>query len=414
LRILIVSQYFWPENFRINDLAAGLVERGHDVSVLTGIPNYPGGQFFPGYGLFRNLRQKYRGVTIIRVPLFPRGKSSGLRLLLNYASFAFLASVLGPLVCRRRLDLIFVCQLSPVTVGLPALVLKKLKRVPVLLWILDLWPQSLSATGAISSPKVLAFAEKGVRFIYRGCDRILVASRGFIPSVCEMGVDRKRIEYFPNWFEPEYYLLPTESAEPEQNVLPKGFIVMFAGNIGVAQDFESIVAAAEMLKPHPDIHLVVIGDGRKVDWVKGEVQRRGLLGQVHLLGRHQPSEMASFFAQADVMLVTLKKDPMFSITIPGKIQSYMACGRPIVAALEGEGDRLIRESGAGLVSGAENPEELAAAILAMYRMPKSDREEMGRRGREYCESNFDRETLINRLRDWAQEMAAGDLLRVEH
>jgi colanic acid biosynthesis glycosyl transferase WcaI len=408
LRILIVSQYFWPESFRINDLAAGLVERGHQVSVLTGIPNYPGGRFFPGYGLLSNLRQNYRGVRIMRIPLIPRGKGHGIQLVLNYVSFAFLASALAPILCGRNMDLIFVCQLSPVTVALPALVLKKLRKVPLLMWILDLWPESLAATGMVRSRKVLALAERLVRFIYHGCDRILVASRGFVPSLYAKGVREGQIEYFPNWFEPEYCILPEQRAETGRTRLPEGFRVMFAGNIGVAQDFENILIAVEKLKAHPDIHLIVIGDGRRFEWVKGEVQRRGLHGQVHLLGWYPPSEMAYLFAQADVMLVTLKKDPMFAMTIPGKIQSYMACGRPIVAALDGEGASLINESGAGLVVGSEDPESLSRAILTMYKMPRSDREAMGRRGRDYCESSFEREMLLDRLNRWAEEMVATD------
>jgi len=409
LNILVVTQYFWPENFRINDLTAGLVQRGHNVTVLTGIPNYPAGRVFPGYGLFRKKRQRYCGAEVVRIPLIPRGKGGGISLALNYLSFALLASILAPFLCPKKIDIIFVCQQSPITVGLPALVLKKLKRRPILLWILDLWPETFAATSTIHSRKVLEAVEKITHLIYHGADRILVASQGFIPSLCTRGIARDRIEYLPNWVEPEYRTLQYHDFQTEGRRLPEGFHIMFAGNIGAAQDFESILAAADKLKTQPDIDFVIIGDGRRFEWLKGEVQRRDLHGHMHLLGRHDPDEMSSFFAQADAMLVTLKKDSIFSITVPGKIQSYMACGRAIVAALDGEGARVIRESGAGLLCPPEDADALANIILSMYRMPRLNREAMGRKGREYCESHFQREVLIDRLDVWMREMSTTDL-----
>jgi len=350
------------------------------------------------------MRQTYGGAEVIRIPLIPRGKGGRIQLTLNYLSFALLASLLVPFLCPKQIDIIFVWQTSPVTAGLPALVLKRLKRAPILFWILDLWPESFAAVANIPSPKVLKAIEKVVHLVYHGADRILVASRGFVPNLCALGIERERIEYFPNWVEPEYDTLQSQNPRTGGPQLPEGFRIMFAGNIGAAQDFASILGAAERLKTYPDIHLIVIGDGRRFAWLKDEVQRRGLHGHMHLLGRYPPGQMSWFFAQADAMLVTLKKDLIFSITVPGKIQSYMACGRPIVASLDGEGARMITESGAGLVSPAEDPEALVNVILAMYRMPKPNREAMGRRGREYCDSSFRREILIDRLQGWMQEM----------
>lgn len=397
MKVLIVSQYFWPENFRINDLASGLVERGHEVTVLTGVPNYPAGKFFPGYGLL-NRGEFYQGVRVYRVPLVSRGNGSSLRLITNYLSYALTACLLGPFLCRGSYDIIFVCQLSPVTVGLPALLLKKIKRIPIIFWILDLWPESLSATGAIRSPVILKWVDVLVRYIYRGCDKIIVASRGFIPSVAAKLYGSRRIGYFPNWQEPAY-----GSAQPVSYGLPAGFRVVFAGNIGAAQDFETIIATAEKLKGYQDLQWIIIGDGRRLEWVKEQVAMRGLSASFHLMGRYPPEAMPAFFAQADVMLVTLKRDPAFALTVPGKIQSYMACGRPIVAALDGEGGRLISESGAGLSSPAEDVDALAESVLAMYRMSKEEREMMGKRGKEYCEENFERDMLIDRLESWMRE-----------
>ena len=404
MKVLIVSQYFWPENFRVNDLAAGLVDRGHEVTVLTGVPNYPDGKFFAGYGWLKKTREKYLGACVIRVPLLPRGSASGIRLALNYLSFALSASVLGPFLCRGKYDLIFVCQLSPATVGLPALVLKKLKKVPILYWILDLWPESLSATGAVRSAKVLAVVDSMMGLIYRGCDKIVVSSQGFLPSIAAKGVAGERTGFFPNWYEPEYRANPGQDEGASPVGMPSGFRVMFAGNIGVAQDFESILSAAELLLPFPEIHWIILGDGRNFDWVKKQVALRGLTERVILLGRHAPEAMSGYFSLADAMLVTLKEDPVFALTVPGKIQSYMACGRPIVAALDGEGGRLIRDSGAGLSSPAEDAEALAQSVLAMYRMPKEEREAMGLRGKAYCEENFEREMLIDRAEKWMREL----------
>lgn len=402
MHILFVSQYFWPENFRVNDLVSGLIERGYTVKVLTGIPNYPEGRFFAGYGIFRNTSQEYYGAKIVRVPLVPRGKGGAGRLMLNYISFAFFSCILAPFLCYEKFDLIFVCQLSPVTVGLPALLLKKLKKVPILLWVLDLWPESLSATGAVRSTKVLGVVDRLVRFIYHGCDKIVVSSKGFIPSVASKGVGLDNLGYFPNWYEPEY-----NTKQPEKAALPHGFRIMFAGNIGAAQDFDTIIATAEKLKGYSEIHWVILGDGRKSEWVMKQVTLRGLTNTFHLMGRYPPEAMAGFFSQADVMLVTLKRDPIFSLTVPGKIQSYMACGRPIVAALDGEGGHLVAESGAGLSVPSEDPDALAEAVLTMYRMSKEERDAMGISGKKYCEANFDREMLIDRLEGWMRDLTAG-------
>jgi glycosyltransferase involved in cell wall biosynthesis len=375
------------------------------VTVLTGTPNYPDGKFAAGYGVFRKWRENYNGARVIRIPLVPRGGGSGVQLALNYSSFAVCASLLGPFLCPNKIDLIFVCQLSPVTVAIPAIVLKRLKKVPLLMWILDLWPESLAATGAIRSSGVLSGVEKLVRWIYRNADKIVVGSRGFINSVNAKGAGEEKVGYFPNWYEPGFGTnLVTSEFAPTR--LPEGFLVMFAGNIGVAQDFESILAAAQRLQGIEDIHWIILGEGRRFGWLQEQVRERGLSDRIHLLGWHPQQEMAWFFAQADVMLVTIKRDPMFALTIPGKIQSYMACGRPIVAALDGEGGRLVVESGAGIASSSEDPEGLANAVLTMHRMSTEEREAMGMRGKQYCENNFDRTVLMDRFEGWMRGLVS--------
>jgi glycosyltransferase involved in cell wall biosynthesis len=405
LKILVVTQYFWPENFRINDLATGLRERGHEVTVFTGKPNYPDGRYFSGYGFFRRPREEFNGMPVIRVPLAPRGRGGGFRLALNYLSFALFACLLAPLRVRGDFDAILVYEPSPITVGLPALILKRLKRVPVLFWVQDLWPESLSATGALRAPWIINAVKRLVRFIYRGCDLILVQSSAFIEPVMAFGIPGERVAYFPNSAEELYRPVAVEPDAPERARLPAGFCVMFAGNVGAAQDFETIMAAAERLKSRPDIHWIIVGDGRMLPWVEAEIDRRGVHATVHLAGRHPVESMPRWFALADVMLVTLRKDPIFALTIPAKAQSYLACARPIIAALDGEGARVIREAGAGIVVTSGNAAALAEAVLALYGMPVAERQAMGERGRRYFEQHFERGHLLGQLERWMSELA---------
>jgi glycosyltransferase involved in cell wall biosynthesis len=406
MRILLVTQYFWPESFRINDLAQGLAERGHEVTVYTGKPNYPGGRFFEGYGFFGRARERWNGITVLRVPLVPRGAGGRLGLALNYSSFALLASLAAPFRVRGRFDAILVYEPSPVTVGLPALVLKRLKRAPLLFWVQDLWPESLEATGAVRARWMLRAVARLVRFIYRGCDRILVQSRAFVGPIRAFGIPEERIAYFPNSAEPFYRPLELEPDAPERARLPAGFRVMYAGNVGAAQDFGTILAAAERLRAERELHWIVLGDGRALPWVRSEIERRGLGASVHLLGRHPVETMPRWFALADAMLVTLRPDPVFALTVPTRVQSYLACARPIVAALEGEGARVVREAGAGLVVPPGDPAALAEAVLALRRMPEAERRAMGERGRRYFEEHFEREALLARLEGWLREHAA--------
>lgn len=400
MKILIITQYFWPENFRINDLAEGLRDRGHQVAVLTGKPNYPSGRFYSGYGFLKRNDDNYKGITVVRVPVIPRGPGTAFRLVLNYLSFAGFASLLAPFRCREKVDAIFVFEPSPITVGLPALVLKKIHRVPVFFWVQDLWPESLSATNMVSSVWILRQVKRLVRYIYAGCDRILVQSRAFVEPIQHLGFDVQKIEYFPNSAEELYKPVSASLGTAECDALPNGFRVMFAGNIGAAQDFETILTAAEKIKSCVDIHWVVLGDGRMARWVKKEVNRRGLNETVHLLGHHPIEAMPRFFALADVMLVTLRRDPIFALTIPSKVQSYLACARPIVAALDGEGARILDEAGAGVVVPAQDADRLAEAVLGLYRMPKTEREAMGASGRAYYLANFERNMLLDRLDGW--------------
>lgn len=403
MRVLVISQYFWPENFRINDLVEGLLERSHEVTVLTGLPNYPSGKLSPGFGFGGPYTSRFGGATVIRVPLVPRGNGRAIRLVLNYFSFAFTASLLGSWRCKGRYDAILVFEPSPITVGIPARVISWLKGVPILFWVQDLWPESLSATGAVKSPRVLEAVAGLVCWIYRGCAKVLVQSEAFVQPLLDLGVSADNIRYFPNSAEAIYQSPPAEEAWTAP-ALPVGFRVMFAGNIGAAQSIETLLAAAEILRNHGDIHWIVVGDGRLAPWLREEVARRGLGAQVHLVGQFPLAAMPGWFAQADLMFASLRRDPVFALTIPSKIQSYLACAKPIVAALDGEGARVVNVSGAGVAVPAEDAQGLAEAVLKIYKMDASGRKVLGDNGRKYYEKHFDREKLLDKLDEWLSEV----------
>ena len=282
--------------------------------------------------------------------------------------------------------------------------IKKLKSAPLLFWVLDLWPESLEVVGFCRSSWGVTLVDVLVRWIYRSCDKILVSSKGFVASIQARGVSEEQILYFPNWVEPVYREISLkEKTGKFFEDLPRGFRVLFAGNIGEPQDFGTIVAAAERLKPYHDIHWIIAGDGRMAAWAKTAVSSRGLATHFHFIGKYPSEKMPELFSLADVMLVTLKKDPGLSTFVPGKIQSYLACGKPIVAALEGEAAHLIRETGAGLVCPPGDSALLAGEVLKMYQMSSEDRLKMGSRGREYSDKNFDRSMLFQKLDCWIRE-----------
>lgn len=407
MRILIVTQYFWPESFRINDLAAGLRAAGHEVEVLTGMPNYPGGSLFPGYGCLQPATDDFEGIRVVRVPLVTRGRSKGLRLIINYLSFAFTAMLLGPLRCRGHFDAVLVYEPSPITVGLPGLLMARLKKAPALLWIQDLWPDTLDAMGFKSKGLVFKMAGGLSNLIHRNCDLLLVQSKGFIPRLEDRGIPGSRIAYFPNWAESFYRPPSTEngSADPMRGIV--GFRIVFAGNIGSAQSFETIVKAAVQLRDAPDIHWVVLGDGNRRDWLAAQIKALGLEHRFHLLGHKPPEDMPAYFAHADALLVTLRADPVFTLTIPSKIQSYLACAKPVVAAIDGEGAAVMQEAGAGVVCSAEDGVALAEAVLKIYRMSPEERTACGVRGRRFYEDNFERSLLLNRLNGWIDQLGRG-------
>ena len=396
MKILIVSQYFWPENFKVNDLTQELVQRGHSVTVLTGIPNYPSGNVFAEYQLNPKSFSDYCGAKVLRAPMLARGKGA-VRLSLNYFSFVLGACLVGTWRLRGQpFDVIFVFEPSPITVGLPAVLLGRLKSTPVVFWALDLWPETLVAIDAVRSPVVLGWVARLVAFIYQRCTLVLGQSRGFLASIAKYCSDTQKIRYFPSWAE-EIFNQTDAMPAIEVPVKEGVFNVLFAGNIGDAQDLPAVLDAAELLKDKASVRWLIVGDGRKSDWVHAQVQRRGLQNNVLLLGRFPLERMPSFYAHADALLVSLKKDPVFSLTIPNKVQSYLMAGVPLIGMLDGEGAQVIKEANAGLVCAAGDSVGLAAAVLQMQAMNVDQRSQFGINGCAFAEKEFSRSLLMDKL-----------------
>lgn len=407
MRILVVSQYFWPETFRVNEIVSELTSRGHEVTVLTGRPNYPEGVVHPDFLADPSRYSRYARAEVLRVPLRPRGKGS-LELVLNYWSFVFWGCLKGPWLLRNRnFDAIFVFETSPITSALPAILLKWIKRAPLSMWVLDLWPDTLQAVGMVKTDRQLRAVGLLCRFIYRRCDLILGQSRAFIDPIRRWAGSSERFRYFPQWSE-ETFDCGARSTEPapEVTALGPGFNIVFAGNIGDAQDFPSILRAAELTLDREDIRWVIVGDGRAVLQVRTEIERLGLSRRVVMLGRHPVERMPEFFAAADALLVSLKAEPIFAMTIPGKVQSYLAAGRPLLGMLDGEGARVIEESGAGLVAPAGDARALAELARVLADLPAEVRARMGANGQHYGAANFKRAELILQLERWLTDPTA--------
>ena len=397
MNILIVTPHFHPENFRINDFALEFVKRGHQISVLTAVPDYPSGIFINGYGIFKKTRENYKGIHIYRAPLIPRGSGSNLRLALNYISYVIGAVFTSLFILRKKLDIIFVFEPSPITVGLPAIFIKKIKRIPICFWVLDLWPESVVSAGNLKSGLIPKLLNPIVKFIYHHCDKILVSSNGFIKSIVSKGVGAGKIEFFPQWAEPIFR--PVEKkCELLPKIIPKeSFKIMFAGNIGEAQDFPAILNAAKLLKSEKNIHWIIIGNGRRAEWVKNQIIEYGLQDYVHMLGLHPIEKMPDYYALADAMLFSLKDEYIFSITIPAKVQSYLACGKPILAMVNGEAANVINDNNAGYTCVAGDYNTLAYNVIKMSELENSDLEKLSANSLQCYKNKFERDVLLNKV-----------------
>jgi glycosyltransferase involved in cell wall biosynthesis len=408
MRILILSQHFWPESFRINELALHLREAGCEVAVLTGKPNYPGGKLYEGYRAAGTGRESYQGIPVFRVPLVPRGSGSVVALGLNYLSFVFSAALFAPWILRgRKFDAIFVYGTSPILQAIPAVVLRWLKHARLVVWVQDLWPESLQATGFVQSRAVLWTVAQVVRWIYRRCDLLLVQSRAFVSAVAPLA-GATPIEYFPNPGERSFQRAGAAGVPLCGLQLQPGFNVVFAGNLGAAQGLASVLDAAEILLPYPDVRIVLVGSGRHAEWLRQQVEQRRLRN-VMLPGRFDVAAMPGIFAQASALLVTLARNPVLSLTIPSKLQDYLAAGRPVIGALDGEGARVVEQAAAGFACAAEDPKALADAILKLRSLACEERAAMGRAAQAYFAQHFEPTMLAQRLAERLRRLQCAPL-----
>jgi len=402
LRVLVISHYYWPESFRINQLVEDLIAAGAEVTVLTGHPSYPEGATYPGYDARRTAVERHAaGYDIVRVPVVPRGRGTHLRLALNYLSFVVSAICCGSwLLRRRRFDVLFVYCTTPVIQGYVGLWLKLIKRAKLVLWVQDLWPQALAATGFINSRGLLRLVGGIVKLLYRGSDLVLGQSRAFVDIIAAQA-GRVPVGYLPNPGEH-----PQEASAVQAPTLPAKFNVVFAGNLGKAQSLESVVAAAALLRADPDIHITLLGSGSMVARISGEIEALGLTN-ISLGGRLPPQAMPGVYRQASALLLTLVDNKMVGQTVPSKFQSYLGAGVPVIAAVNGEAAEIVSQSGAGISCRAQDPAALAAAIVTLKRMPAAHRAAMGDAARRFFEANYQPQELARGLVGRLERLAFG-------
>ncbi len=425
MRVLILTQWYPPEPaLLLQELAQSLQARGHQVTVLTGFPNYPSGRLYPGYRLRLRQREMLAGVPLVRVPLYPEHSRSGLRRALNYLSFALSATVLG-LLSVPKPDVMFVYH-PPLTVGLPAYILSRLWRCPFVYQIQDLWPETLAATGMLSDPRLLSLIGHLARWIYGKAHAILVISPGFRQNLLAKGVPSEKIRVVSNWVDPDVYFRAEPDPQLAQQLgLTGHFNIMFAGNMGEAQGLETVIEAARLLAgdaPPRDrqsaeaqkrpCQFVMVGDGVAMPRLQ-QLANQYALNNVRFLGRYPEAQMPYLYALADVLLVHLKDDSLFRITIPHKILAYLGVGKPILAAVAGDAAELVEAVGAGITCAPGDPAALAAAVRQLREASLDERQAMGDRGLNAAQTLYSRETLtgeIEAILRWTAKRADRSLL----
>lgn len=394
LRILVVSHCFDPEQFRINQVVSDLTKAGARPTVLTGQPNYPEGQVYPGFRAFAWTVDRHTdGYDIVRVPIVPRGKGRALGLILNYLSFILSGIAVGSWLLRgRRFDAVFVYATSPVIQGYVGLWFGMLKRARVIQWIQDLWPEALSATGFVRNEWLLAPVRWSVIAMYRASDLLLGQSHAFVRYLSNQA-GRTPVAFLPNPGEHPPVARPTAAGGID---LGPGFHIIFGGNIGKAQGIPNIVEAADLLRDDRDIRITLFGSGTMQTWAEAEIAQRGL-PNMKLCGRMPPEAMPGIYVQASALLLTLVDDPLIAQTVPSKLQSYLAAGVPIIAAVNGEAADIVRQSGAGITCSADDPAALAAAIRAIREMTDESRKAMGEAGCRFFADHYNPDQLSRRL-----------------
>ncbi|WP_343549262.1 glycosyltransferase family 4 protein [Ralstonia sp.] len=381
VRVLLLTQWFDPEpTFKGMVFARELVRQGFEVEVLTGFPNYPGGRLYPGYRMRWLQRETIDGVHVTRVPLYPSHDQSALRRVLNYVSFAAFALLHG-LFSVRRCDVIYAYH-PPLTVGLAASFIRLFRRIPVVYDIQDMWPDTLRATGMIGNPTALDVVEKVCRWVYRRVDHIVVLSPGFKRLLGQRGVPEEKIDIICNWAD-EASLAAPVGALPTNFPGPDRFRVVFAGNMGKAQALGTVLHGAALLQQRGSkVSFVFVGGGVDVDTLKAQAAKLAL-DNVVFIPPVPMSEVGTLLNEADALLVHLRRDPLFQITIPSKTQAYMAVGKPLLMAVDGDAADLVRQSGGGIVATSEDAQSIASAAQSLAMLAPDDLAAMGRRAQEY-------------------------------
>lgn len=396
MKILIISQYFYPENFRINDLALELKKRGHEISVLTGLPNYPQGEYYEGYSDEINCDEIWNDIPIYRCKLRPRKKGS-VNLIRNYVSFVIQANRKLKNLKQIDFDIIYVFEVSPITVALPAIHLKKKKHIPIVINIQDLWPENIIAVTGMINPIVIGLINKMVNYIYKHCDLILTASPSFVHKIKKRVKNKDKIVYWPQ------YSIVSKTTE-KAFIYNKGlFNIVFTGNIGEAQGIDLAIEAAKVLKEEK-ICWHFVGEGRSKEKLMEMVRVYGLEDKVFFHGFHPETEIPKYLKDADAALLILKPNPIFEMTIPAKLQTYLACGVPILGCVSGEGKRIIEESQAGIVSDEISVDALVKACQKFICLNFKDLDEYKDKAYEYGEKYFNKSELINKLEKMMEEL----------
>lgn len=398
-KILVVCQHFWPESFRINDICEYLAERGCEADVLCGIPNYPTGKFFDGYSYFRNRRQQHKGVNIRRAFEIPRGSNTNFRIFLNYISFPLSSLFHIPRLLTKKYDKIFVFTYSPILMAIAGIMVGKIKKIEVTLYVLDLWPENLFSVLKIENRFLRGIARRVSYWHYKNADKLLVLSEAMKNRVREItGAPSNKIMILPQACEKIYEVDVRD--EKIASKFKHGFNILFTGNISPAQSFETILDAASRLKKEgiSDINWIIVGDGMSKKWLEKEVEKRGLKESFYFEGLKPVEAIPKYTSIADVLLGCLVKSDLLEATIPSKVTSYIAAGRPIVLSMDGEVRELINDTiKCGYAGPTEDSKALAENIKKIYQMPEGERIEMGKRAREYHFKHLERNIILNKL-----------------
>lgn len=408
-RVLLLTQWFDPEpTFKGLVFARELVRQGFEVEVVTGFPNYPGGKLYPAYKLKLLQREVIDGVRVTRVPLYPSHDQGAVGRVLNYVSFAASSLPYG-LFGARRPDVIYAYH-PPLTVGISAALIRLFRRVPVVYDIQDMWPDTLRATGMFSNERALRVISKVCDWVYRRVDQIVVLSPGFKRLLIERGVPESKIEVIYNWCAEDALDAPQGEVSaifPDQ----QQFRILFAGNMGKAQALDAVLQAAELLQQKAaNISFVFLGGGVEVQRLQQQAVAKQL-SNVTFLPPVPMAEVGSYLNAADALLVHLRKDPLFSITIPSKTQAYMAVGKPILMAVDGDAAYLVRDSGCGRVAESENPQAIADAALALHDASKKERQAMAENSRQFYQERLSLRVGAARFGELFQQIASRPRLR---